>query len=135
MNLKQGVFVKRLDDDSPLTPGEWPTTSQHNKDIFKEIQPNNKMMKKIYQVLYYERSKMPPSERSTVTCVYDIKITPMLLRRILEQSLKGRYNHARHRYKTFSQDDYQKKIELEAKDTINYKRLNVKRQKIEITFD
>lgn len=135
MNIKQGVFVKRIDDDSPLTPDEWPTTSEHNRKIFEEIKPNAKMMKKIYQVLYYERSKMPDTERSAIGCVYNIKINPILLRRIMEQSLKGRYNHARHRYKTYTMEEYQKKVNSEAKDAFNYKRLNVLRGKIEITFD
>ena len=86
----RGYKIKRVDDDSALTEDEWPTTCEHNKEIFREIKPNAKMMKKIYQVLYYEKSKIPLPDRNAIVNIYDIKITPHLQRRILEQSLRGR---------------------------------------------
>jgi len=42
--------VKRIDDDSPLVPAEWPSTTSHNIKVFEEIRPNTRMMKKIYMV-------------------------------------------------------------------------------------
>jgi len=133
--LNKSYRVKRIDDDSPLTPDEWPTTSEHNLKIFEELRPNTKMMKKIYQILYYEKNKLPKNDRDSIINVYDIKITPHLLRRIMEQSTKGRYNHARHRYKTLTMNEYQEKLNKEAKLLKNYKGLNINREKIEITFD
>lgn len=133
--MNKSFKVHRIDDDSPLTEDEWPTTSEHNRNIFKELRPNTKMIKKIYQILYYEKNKLPQDDRDSIVNVYDIKITPPLLRRIMEQSSKGRYNHARHRYKTYSMHEYQEKLNREAKLLKNYKGLNINRQKIEITFD
>jgi len=134
-SMNKSFKVHRIDDDSPLTEDEWPTTCEHNRNIFKELRPNTKMIKKIYQILYYEKNKLPKHDRDSIVNVYDIKITPPLLRRITEQSVKGRYNHNRHRYKTYSMEDYLQKIEKEAKLLKNYKGLSVIRGKIEITFD
>lgn len=133
----KGYKVKRVDDDSALTEEEWPTTCEHNKEIFRELKPNAKMMKKIYQVLYYEKSKIPLPDRNAIVNIYDIKITPHLQRRILEQSLRGRKPIQRERYKTYTMDEYLKKIEDEAKDITSYNPLglNVIKKKIEITFD
>ncbi len=75
--------VKRIDDDSPLVPAEWPSTTSHNMKVFEEIRPNTRMMKKIYMVLYYERSKLSNTDPNKIINVYDIPITPQILRRIL----------------------------------------------------
>lgn len=134
-SMNKSFKVHRIDDDSPLTEDEWPTTCEHNRNIFRELRPNTKMIKKIYQILYYEKNKLPKDDRDSIVNVYDIKITPPLLRRITEQSLKGRYNHNRHRYKTYTMEEYQDKLNREAKLLKNYKGLNILRGKIEITFD
>jgi len=136
-SMNKSFKVHRIDDDSPLTPDEWPTTCEHNRKIFEELRPNTKMIKKIYQILYYEKNKLPPCHRDSIVNVYDIKITPSILRRITEVSVKGRYNHAvgRHRYQTMTMEEYQEKLNREAKLLKNYKGLNIKREKIEITFD
>ena len=133
--MNKSFKVHRIDDDSPLTEEEWPTTSEHNRKIFKELRPNTKMIKKIYQILYYEKNKLSKHDRDSIVNVYDIKITPSMLRRITEVSVKGRYNHNRHRYKTYTMEEYQEKIEREARLLKNYKGLNILRGKIEITFD
>jgi len=134
-SMNKSFKVHRIDDDSPLTEDEWPNTCEHNRRIFEELRPNTKMIKKIYQILYYEKNKLPSSQKDSIVNVYDIKITPSLLRRIMDQSLKGRYNHNRHRYKTYSMEEYQEKLNKEAKLLKNYKGLNVINKKIEITFD
>lgn len=133
--MNKSFKVHRIDDNSPLSEDEWPTTCEHNRNIFKDLRPNTKMIKKIYQILYYEKNKLSKHDRDSIVNVYDIKITPSMLRRITEQSLKGRYNHNRHRYKTYTMEEYQEKIEREARLLKNYKGLNVNRGKIEITFD
>jgi len=139
--------VKRMDDNSPLMPAEWPSTTSHNRKIFEEIRPNTRMMKKIYMVLYYERSKLCNTDPDKVLNVYDIPITPQLLRRILfnteqqekfEQCKKKCDYYGRKKYKTLSMEEYQKKIDKDAshlKKIKNYRRLNVEKKKIEITFD
>jgi len=133
--MNKSFKVHRIDDDTPLTEEEWPTTCEHNLNIFRELRPNTKMIKKIYQILYYEKNKLSRHDRDCITNVYDIKITPSMLRRITEVSLRGRYNHTRHRYKTYTMEEYKEKIEREAKLLKNYKGLNVIKKKIEITFD
>ena len=139
--------VNRIDDDSPLVPDEWPSTTTHNRKIFEEIRPNTRMMKKIYMVLYYERTKLSNDHPHKIINVYDIPITPQILRRILfnteqtEKFKKLRKNNdylGRKKYKTLSLEEYQEKIDQEAKvleKRKNYRRLNVEKKKIEITFD
>jgi len=133
--MNKSFKIHRIDDDSPLTEDEWPTTCEHNRKILRELKPNTKMIKKIYQVLYYEKNKLPKHERNSIVNVYDILITPSMLRRITEISVKGRYNHNRHRWKTYSMEEYLEKIEKEAKLLRNYKGLTVIQKQIEITFD
>jgi hypothetical protein len=142
--------VKRIDDDSPLVPAEWPSTTSHNMKVFEEIRPNTRMMKKIYMVLYYERSKLSNNDPNKIINVYDIPITSQILRRILFNTdqthkfakLKKNNDYlGRKKYKTLSLEEYQKKIDKDApnREEIskmkNYKGLNIEKKKIEITFD
>lgn len=139
--------VKRIDDDTPLIPAEWPSTTTHNRKIFEEIRPNTRMMKKIYMVLYYERTKLSNDHPNKIINVYDIPITPQILRRVLFNTEQTeRFNKLkmsgqripRKTYKTLSLEEYQEKIDKDAKileKRKNYRRLNVEKKKIEITFD
>ena len=121
--------INKIDDDRPLTEEEWPSTTTHNRKIFEEIRPNTRMMQKIYMVLYYERTKLDDDDPHKILNVYDIPITPQILRRIIfnteqtqrfEKARKKAMNevYQRKKYKTISLKEYQKKIDQDVKERL-----------------